>query len=62
MTGRNVLDVIAYVVIIDAKAKLKSSNLTIQEIAYSLNLPSDSLFRQHFRNYVGMTPLEFRTC
>ena len=37
--GINVLDVIAYVVIIDAKAKLKSSNMTIQEIAYSLNFP-----------------------
>lgn len=44
VTGRNVLDVIAYVVIIDAKAKLKSSNMTIQEIAYSLNFPSASFF------------------
>lgn len=60
VTGRNVLDVIAYVVIIDAKAKLKSSNMTIQEIAYSLNFPSASFFGKYFRRYVGMSPLEFR--
>ena len=33
VTGKNVLDFISYVVIMDAKSKLKSSNLTIQEIA-----------------------------
>ena len=48
VTGRNVLDVIAYVVIIDAKAKLKSSNMTIQEIAYSLNFPSASYLLKYF--------------
>ena len=60
VTGRNVLDVIAYVVIIDAKAKLKSTHMTIQEIAYSLNFPSASFFGKYFRRYVGMSPLEFR--
>ncbi len=61
VTGKNVLDIISYVVIMDAKAKLKSTNLTIQEIAYSLNFPNASFFGKYFKRYVGMTPLEFRT-
>lgn len=60
VTGKNVLDIIAYVVIMDAKAKLKSSNMTIQEIAFSLNFPSASFFGKYFRRYVEMTPLEYR--
>ena len=51
VTGRNVLDVIAYVVIIDAKAKLKSTHMTIQEIAYSLNFPSASFVETHHRGH-----------
>ena len=42
MTGKSVLDTIAYIVIMDAKAKLKGTNMTIQEIAYSLSLASIS--------------------
>ena len=60
VTGKSVLDTIAYIVVMDAKAKLKGTNMTIQEIAYSLNFPSASFFGKYFRRYVGMTPLEFR--
>lgn len=61
VTGKNVLDMISYVVIMDAKAKLKSTDMTIQEIAYSLNFPNASFFGKYFKRYVGMTPLDFRT-
>lgn len=60
VTGKNVLELIAYIVIMDAKTKLKSSNMTIQEVAYSLNFPSASFFGKYFKRYVGMTPLEYR--
>lgn len=60
VTGKNVLDIIAYVIVMDAKGKLKSTNMTIQEIAYSLNFPSASFFGKYFRRHVGMTPVEFR--
>lgn len=60
VTGKSVLETIAYVIIMDAKAKLKGTDMTIQEIAYSLNFPSASFFGKYFRRYVGMTPLEFR--
>lgn len=60
VTGKSVLDTIAYIVIMDAKAKLKGTNMTIQEIAYSLNFPSAPSSGKYFKRYVGMTPLEFR--
>lgn len=60
VTGRNVLDIIAHVVIIDIKAKLKSTNMTIQEIAYSLNFPSASFFGKYFKRHMGISPLEYR--
>ena len=60
VTGKNVLDIIAHVVIVDAKAKLKSTNMTIQEIAYSLNFPSASFFGKYFKRHMGMSPLEYR--
>ncbi len=60
VTGKNVMDIIAHVVLVDAKAKLKSTSMTVQEIAYSLNFPSASFFGKYFKRYMGMTPLEFR--
>ncbi len=60
VTGKNVLDIIAYVVIMDAKSKLKNTSMTIQEVAFSLNFPSASFFGKYFRRYVGLTPLEYR--
>ncbi|WP_297328556.1 helix-turn-helix domain-containing protein [uncultured Bacteroides sp.] len=60
VTGKNVLDIIANVVMVDVKAKLKSSNMTIQEIAYSLNFPSPSFFGKYFKRHMGMSPLEYR--
>ena len=50
VTGKSVLDTIAYIVIMDAKAKLKGTNMTIQEIAYSLNFPSASFFGKYFNS------------
>ncbi|WP_294618171.1 helix-turn-helix domain-containing protein [uncultured Bacteroides sp.] len=60
VTGKNVLDIIAHVVIIDIKAKLKSTDMTIQEIAYSLNFPSASFFGKYFKRHMGMSPQEYR--
>ena len=60
VTGGTVLDLIANVVIIDAKAKLKSTNMSVQEIAYSLNFPTPSFFGKYFKRYVGMSPLAYK--
>ncbi len=58
--GRNVMDLISHVVIIDIKFKLKSTNMTMQEIAYSLNFSNASFFGKYVKKHIGMSPLEYR--
>ena len=53
-------DIIARMVILDAKAQLKSTELTIQEISYSLNFPNVSFFGKYFKRHVGMSPQAYR--
>lgn len=60
VTGNTVTDIIAKLVITDAEAKLKSTDLTIQEIAYSLNFPDISFFGKYFKRYTGMSPKQYR--
>lgn len=59
-TGMTALDVIANIVILDAKAQLKSTNFPIKEIAISLGYTNVAFFDKYFRRYVGMSPLEYR--
>ena len=59
ITGKTVTDIIAKLVITDAEAKLKSTDLTIQEIAYSLNFPDISFFGKYFKRYTGMSPKQY---
>lgn len=60
MTGQTCTDIIADMVIMDAKAQLKSTTLPIQEIAYSLHFPNVSFFGKYFKRHTGMGPLEYR--
>lgn len=60
VTGKTVTEIIAKLVITDAEAKLKSTDLTIQEIAYSLNFPDISFFGKYFKRYTGMSPKQYR--
>lgn len=59
-TGRSVSDIIADMVIMDAKSQLKSTDFTIQEIAYGLNFPNVSFFGKYFKRYVGVSPQKYR--
>ena len=60
MTGKTVSEIISEIVVMDAKAQLKSTNQTIQAISYSLNFPNVSFFGKYFKRYVGMSPKEYR--
>lgn len=60
MTGKTCTDIIGDMVIMDAKAQLKSTALPIQEIAYSLHFPNVSFFGKYFKRHVGVGPLEYR--
>ena len=59
-TGKSVSDIIAEMVIMDAKSQLKATDLTIQEISYSLNFPNVSFFGKYFKRYVGVSPQNYR--
>ena len=60
MTGKNLTNIISTLVIHDAKAKLKSTELSIQEIAESLNFADISSFGKYFKRYAGITPSQYR--
>lgn len=60
VTGKTVSEVIAEMVIIDAKAQLKSTNQKMKEIAASLNFPNLSYFGKYFKRQTGMSPQEYR--
>lgn len=60
MTGKTFTEIIANLVIHDAKAKLSSTELTILEISESLNFSDVSGFGRYFKRYTGMTPTQYR--
>ena len=60
VTGNTCAEIIAHMVIMDAKSQLKSTHLSIQEISNSLNFANTSFFGKYFKRYVGMSPLTYR--
>lgn len=59
-TGKTCNEIINSMVIMDAKTQLKSTDLSIHDIAYSLNFTNMSFFGKYFKRYVGIGPLEYR--
>ena len=60
ITGKTVMDIISEIVIVDAKAQLKSTTIPIKEIADSLNFPNVSFFGKYFKRLTGMSPQQYR--
>lgn len=60
ITGKTCIEIISEMVIMDAKSQLKSSNLSIRDIAYSLNFTNMSFFGKYFKRHVGIGPQEYR--
>ena len=48
------------IITMDAKAQLRSTDLTVKEIAFSLGFNNLSFFNKYFRQHTGMTPQEYR--
>jgi AraC-like DNA-binding protein len=46
--------------LLEAKALLKSTNLTIQQIADTLHFTSQDVFSKYFKHHIGKTPKEYR--
>ena len=59
-TGRSAGDWIESHVILEARAMLQSSDLTIQQIATSLNFPNQSFFGKYFKRAMGVSPKQYR--
>lgn len=59
-SGKPALKWIEDYVILEAKAQLSSTVNTIQQIAFDLNFPSQSLFGRYFKRAVGMSPSDYR--
>ena len=47
-------------VVLEAKALLKSTNMTIQQISDELNFPSQSFFGKYFKRLASVSPKEYR--
>ena len=47
-------------VILEARALLKSTNMTIQQISDYLNFPSQTFFGKYFKRRMGISPKEYR--
>jgi AraC-like DNA-binding protein len=59
-SGKSANDWINDYVILEAKALLKSTNMTIQQISDELNFPSQSFFGKYFKRCTGMSPREYK--
>lgn len=58
--GMTPLEFISSVITMDAKARLKSTDMSVKEIAFTLGFSNLSFFNKYFRQHTGMTPQEFR--
>ena len=47
-------------VMLEAKALLKSTNMTVQQIGDELNFPTQSSFGKYFKRLAGVSPKEYR--
>ena len=55
-TGRSAGEWIENYVILEARAMLQSSDMTIQQIATALNFPNQSFFGKYFKRATGLSP------
>lgn len=59
-TGKSVHQWIDEFVALEIKNLLKYSNMSIQQISYTLNFPNPSFMGQYFKRITGLTPGEYK--
>lgn len=59
-SGMSAIDWIDNYILLEAKALLNSTNMTIQQISDELNFPSQSFFGKYFKRLAGVSPKKFR--
>lgn len=60
VSGKTAGEWIDEYVILEAKALLKYSVMSIQEVAYYMNFPNPSFFGKYFKHHTGMSPSEYK--
>lgn len=61
VSGKSALTWIDNYIMLEAKALLKSTNLTVLQICDELHFPSQSFFGKFFKRHTGMSPTEYRS-
>lgn len=59
-SGKTAREIIMNLIIMDAKGQLRGSNVRVNKVAESLGFDNPTTFTRYFREYVGMTPQEYR--
>jgi|AGTN01.2.fsa_nt_gi AraC-type DNA-binding domain-containing proteins len=59
-SGKSAAEWIDEYVLLEAKALLKSTKMTILQISDELNFPSQSFFGKYFKRLAGVSPKEYR--
>ena len=60
VSGKTAGEWIDNFVILEARALLKSSDMSIQQIAEHLNFANQSFFGKYFKHFIGMSPKAYR--
>ena len=60
-TGRSAKEMIAEALLLEIKVRLRSTDLSIQEIAYDTHFPDQSYLGRYFKRYTGLSPTEYRS-
>lgn len=59
-SGQSALQWIVQMVVSSMRQSLTTTDLSIKEIASDFNFPSQSFFGKYFKQYVGLSPKEYR--
>lgn len=59
-SGKKAQEIIAHLIILDAKVQLKNSSIHINMVGLSLGFETPTTFNRFFRKYAGMTPKQYR--
>lgn len=60
VAGESPKDIIDHMIVLEAKVLLRSTNMSIQEIALRLHFPDQSYLGRYFRKHTGESPSEYR--
>lgn len=60
-SGKGALDWINEYVVLEAEIMLRYTEMSVQEIAYALNFPTQSAFGKYFKQQLGLSPKQYRT-